>query len=178
MQNDRENVLIAIYRNPQDLIESVKSIGKEYPKMEALTPFPLEELKELLPQRPSKVRWFTLIGALSGAGTAMAFQIMAVLEWPLNTGGKPIISIPSFIPITFELMILFGAIATLLGLMLTAQLPPIRVEPHFSGSATSDFALFVWHPPSDYRSLETRLYDTGAWEVRPYMLEARGLGTD
>jgi hypothetical protein len=178
MPAEQENVLIAIYRNPQNLIESVKNIRKDHPKMEALTPFPLEELSELLPHRPSKVRWFTLIGALSGAGIAMIYQIMTVLEWPLNTGGKPIVSIPSFIPITFELLILFGAAATLLGLMLTAQLPPIRPEPYHSGSSTSEFALFIWYYPSDYPSLETRLYDAGASQVRPYMQDTASLGTD
>jgi hypothetical protein len=169
MPNNQESVLIAIFRDPRNLIKAVKAFRSDYPKMEVLSPFPLEELNELLPQKSSKVRWYTFFGALSGAGIGMVYQIMTVLEWPLITGGKPVISIPSFVPITFELMILFGAIATLVGLMLSAELPAISFEPYHSGCSISDFALIIWHSPPEYSSLESKLYDTGASEVGPYV---------
>lgn len=168
MQNKRENVMVAIFQSPQSLVDAVKSIREDFPKMETLTPFSIDEIKELIPHRPSKVRWFTFTGAWTGAIFAMVYQIMTVLEWGLNTGGKPIVSIPSFVPITFELMILFGAAFTLIGLMLVGELPPVRFQPYYSGASISEFALIVWHPPSEYASLETRLYDAGASGVRPY----------
>jgi hypothetical protein len=129
----------------------------------------LEEVDELIPQEPSVVRWYTLIGCLLGAGIAIIYQIMTVLEWPLNTGGKPIVSMPSFIPVGFEMMILTGAFSALLGLFIAAKLPSITPEPYYSGSSTSDFVLFIWHNPPDYAELEATLRETGAWEVRPYI---------
>ena len=53
----------------------------------------------------------------------MAFTIYTVLSWPLMVGGKPIVSIPAFVIIAFELTILFGALATLTGFLILAGLP-------------------------------------------------------
>jgi hypothetical protein len=76
----------------------------------------------------SPVRVFTLIGGLIGCVLGFAFPIYTVLEWPLITGGKAIISIPPFVVIAFELTILLGALMTVVGFLLSSGLPRLRVR--------------------------------------------------
>jgi hypothetical protein len=79
---------------------------------------------------------FTLIGGLTGAATGFAFTIFSVQDWPLITGGKPLLSIPAFVVIAFELTILFGVLATVIGVFLNMRIPDIRskvvYDPEFS----------------------------------------------
>jgi hypothetical protein len=87
----------------------------------------------------SPVRVFTLIGGLIGCVLGFAFPIYTVLEWPLITGGKAIISIPPFVVIAFELTILFGALMTVVGFLLSSGLPRLGVH---RGSNASTRALY------------------------------------
>ena len=75
---------------------------------------------------PSKIKFFALTGAILGLVFGFAFTIYTVLSWPIITGGKPIISVPAFIIIAFELAILFGALASLLGFFFFSGLPGLK----------------------------------------------------
>jgi hypothetical protein len=166
--HDNWEALLAVFAGPQELIEGIRAMqrgGKQ--RLEALSPIPLPELEELLPQRPSQVRWFALLGCVAGGILGMTLQVMTVLHWPLLTGGKPIVSIPAFVVIAFEMTILFGGLATMLGLMLKAKLPPVIKECYHTGCSQSDFALVVWHDPPDYESIESLLREAGARDVIP-----------
>ena len=80
----------------------------------------------LAQKRPvSPVRIFTLVGAVFGCIVGFAFPIYTVYDWPLITGGMPLISIPAFVVIAFELTILFGAIGGMVGFLILARLPSI-----------------------------------------------------
>ena len=87
----------------------------------------------------SPVRVFTLVGGLIGCVLGFAFPIYTVLEWPLITGGKAIISIPPFVVIAFELTILLGALMTVVGFLLSSGLPRLRAH---GGSDASTSALY------------------------------------
>jgi len=81
------------------------------------------------------VRWFTFLGGLTGLSFGLLFPIYTVLDWPLITGGKPIVSLPLFIVVAFELTILFGALATFLGLLVLGKMPRQNLtgyDPRFS----------------------------------------------
>ena len=96
----------------------------------AYSPVPLDEFEEALtghglPRSP--VRLFTLVGALTGTASGFALTIWTALKWNLITGGKPVVSIPPFVVIAFELTILLGGLCTLLGLLVTAKLPSFRI---------------------------------------------------
>src|SRR5262245_20621583 len=86
----------------------------------------------------SPVRVFTLIGGLLGCVLGFAFPIYTVLEWPLITGGKAIISIPPFVVIAFELTILLGALMTVVGFLSSSGLPRFRVH----GASTARSTLY------------------------------------
>ena len=100
----------------------------------AYSPVPLDEFEEALtghglPRSP--VRLFTLVGALIGLTSGFALTIWTALKWNLITGGKPVVSIPPFVVIAFELTILLGGLCTLLGLLVTARLPSLKLAPQY-----------------------------------------------
>src|SRR5207237_2945479 len=94
------------------------------------------EMDAVLTPGKSRVRVYTLVGGILGCISGFAFPIYTVLAWPLITGGKPIVSMPPFVVIAFELTILFAALSTLLGFLLLSGLPRIRkalpYDPRFS----------------------------------------------
>lgn len=114
----------AIFSDYEKFIAALKLLAKNKNlDVEVLSPMPLHEVQKILPQKPSRVRWFTFLGGLIGLGIGIGFPIYTVKEWPLITGGKPLVTMPAFIIVAFELLILAGAIFTLLGLFFTARLP-------------------------------------------------------
>ncbi len=104
------------------LEELVKSgIARE--KINVFTPYPVHEAEELLKIKNSPLRFFTLFGALSGLLFGFFFTIWTSLDWPLIRGGKPIVSIPAYIIVAFELTILFGGVISFIGFLLLSGLP-------------------------------------------------------
>lgn len=92
---------------------------------------------------------------------------VAFNRYPLITGGKPIVSMPTFIVIAFELTILFGALGTLLGLLVIARSPRLRIGPAFDPRFCEDqFGLFVFCTPDQLAFTSHILREAGAVEVR------------
>ena len=168
MRKNNSKILTAVFADAQELTEGVRAmLNNGNDKLEVLSPIPLPELHDLLPMPPSRVRYFTLCGCIFGAVAGMWFQIMTALQWPLLTGGKPIVSIPAFLVVGFEVTLLFGALATGVGLLVTAKLPRISKGYYHEGCAQSDYALIVWHEESDCSPIEGLLREAGAKEIRP-----------
>lgn len=177
--NDNTETLVAVFHDSGGLIRAVTSlVDRGHEAFEALSPMSLPELDEALPHRPSSVRWFTLIGCVAGAVLGMAFQIATVLAWPIWVGGKPIVSWPAFVIIAFEMTILFGALATMAGLMINSKLPMIGRDHYHQGAALSDFALIIECAPDERPSMETLLMEAGASEVKPSEPQSVLLGID
>jgi hypothetical protein len=107
-----------------DAIENLKKAG--FDDIKAYAPYPEHHIEHALGYGQSPVRVWTLVGALTGTSTAFAFTSWTSVEWPLVVGGKPIISIPAFIPIVFEMSVLFGALATVIGLFVLSKLPNVK----------------------------------------------------
>ena len=115
----------------------------------------------------SRVRLFTLIGGLTGTVSGFVLTIWSALQWGLVTGGKPIASIPPFVVIAFELTILFGGLATVLGMMLLARLPRLRQSPGYDPRFSNDrFGVAVRCAAGRGASVADVLRGAGAEEVR------------
>ncbi len=95
-------------------------------ELTVVMPVPVHEVEHLLHPRPSRLKFFTLIGAIAGLLSGFALTIGTSLDWPLITGGKPIVSLPPYIIIAFELTILFGGILTFVGFLILSRMPDIR----------------------------------------------------
>ena len=117
-----------------DAIEGLRKAGFE--EIKAYTPYPDHHIEHALGYGQSPVRVWTLVGGLTGAATGLAFTSWTSIDWPLVVGGKPMVSIPAFVPIIFELTVLFGALATVIGLLVLARIPNLKpavvYDPEFS----------------------------------------------
>jgi molybdopterin-containing oxidoreductase family membrane subunit len=133
------------------------------------TPVPVEEIEhEVEHVRPlSKVRWFSVIGALTGTATAFFLTIWTSLKWDLVTGGKSPLSIPPFIIIAFELSVLLCGIATLIAMLVLGRLPRVRPSPMYDPRFTVDrFGVAVACRPEQADAVRSVLSSAGAEEVR------------
>lgn len=133
------------------------------------TPAPDHKIEHAIAAPQSPVRLFTLVGGLTGAASGFALPTWTSLDWPLVTGGKPIIAIPAWVIIAFELTILFGALSTVLGLFVAARLPQRRAGLVYDPSFSADqYGIFVQEPREspEHRKVRSIFEDVGAIEVR------------
>jgi hypothetical protein len=146
-------------------IQGLRAIGLKTPTV--FSPAPEHEIEHALHPDESPVRLFTLVGGLTGAATGFALPTWTSLDWPLVTGGKPIISLPPFVIIAFELTILFGALATVLGLFLATRLPHRGVDVLYDPSFSSGrFGIRIDAPADRVADVRQILSGAGAAEVR------------
>ena len=107
-----------------DAIHELRKAG--FKDLRAYAPYPEHHIEDAMGYGRSPVRVWTLVGGLTGAATGFAFTSWTSMDWPLVTGGKPIISIPAYVVIAFEMTVLFGALSTLIGLFILTKLPHIK----------------------------------------------------
>lgn len=113
--------------------------------VDAYTPFAVHGLDDAMGLRPSRLSWVCLIAGVTGAVLKLWFEWWtAVVDWPVNVGGKPDNSLPAFVPITFEVMVLFAGLATVFALFAVARLwPGRRARVPVPGVTDDRFALVV-----------------------------------
>jgi hypothetical protein len=120
--------LLAEFRN-EDALRAAAHAAREhgYTRAEAYSPFPIEGLEEVVGLERNWVAPICLLGGiLGGAGTYFLQYYSAVINYPINVGGRPLNSWPSFIPPTFELTILGAAIAALVTMLVQSGLPRLH----------------------------------------------------
>lgn len=150
MGNDLYGV-IAEFKSPEDLVEAThraKSAG--YTKMDAYSPFPIEEVIENVAPGDTGVPRLVLIFGLIGGTSGFLLQYIGnIIDYPLNIGGRPndITNWPSMIPITFELTILLAAFAAVFGMLILNGLPrpyhPVFSAPRFERASQDAFFLCI-----------------------------------
>ena len=129
-----------ILNNREDFVRKLKELvdgGVPQDSIRAQYPYPVHEVEKILGRKPGPVRFFTLIGAVTGFAAGFGLTIYTVVSWPMITGGKPLISIPPFLLIAYILTILFGSLASFAGFFLFSILPkigrlfmPLEARPH------------------------------------------------
>jgi len=130
----------SVYAHLDCLVDAIDSLKKAGVRDFIVTaPLPRHEIEELIYEgRPSPVRWFTLGGAIFGGMFGFALCSFTHLNWGMIIpAGKPLVSIPAFLVITFESTVLWGCLSTLMGMMIFCRLPAndLQVEaqdPRFS----------------------------------------------
>ena len=141
--------ILAEFANPSTLTAAARRVKAEgYNKVEAYSPFAIEEVNEALGLHHNRLPMIVLgAGILGGLIGYLMQYYVAVIYFPLNIAGRPLHSWPAFIIITFELTILFAAVATVLGLLGLCGLPmpyhPVFNVPRFALASRNRFFLCI-----------------------------------
>jgi hypothetical protein len=118
-----------VFQSERDFLHKLEELVKSGVKpkdIEIRAPHPVHHAEEILDMKPSIVRTFALIGGLAGAATGYLFTSLTALDWPLPVGNKPIVGIPAFTVIAFELMVLFGGLSSFFGFLVASRMPGVR----------------------------------------------------
>jgi Protein of unknown function (DUF3341) len=147
----RAKVLVATFSHVDGLLRAVRQARREMLRVyDVFTPFPVHGLEEAMGIRHTRLPKVTFIAGLTGLATALTLQFYAnILDWPLNVGGKPDNSTLAFIPISFELTVLFGGLATVAALLLRAKLYPGKKPWLVHPGITNDTFALVLRKPND-----------------------------
>jgi hypothetical protein len=176
MREPRLFGLLVEFGNQEALLEATRRIrASGYEKLDAYTPYPVEGLAEELGFRSTKVPLVVLTGGILGGGGGYFLQYwLNVLDYPLNVGGRPVNSIPSWVIVTFELTILTAAIFAVLGMLALNRLPmphhPVFNVPEFALASTNRFFLAVEaadprFDPEGTRDFLSSLGPKGVWDI-------------
>jgi ActD protein len=156
--------LMAEFDNPTDLVHAAKAaFAAGYRKMDAYTPYPLEEAAEAIGAHHNRVPLVTLIGAMLGmiGGYSLQYWVSAV-NYPINAGGKPFHSWPAFIPVTFECAILGASLAAVFGMLALNGLPqpyhPVFNVPSFTSASRDKFFLCIESQDPRFSPGDTRKF--------------------
>lgn len=152
MKKRVEAGVMGLWTDERHLLKAAKVLReKGYDKIEAITPFPVHGLEEALAIPRSGIPYVTFVAGVTGGGLGLLFQYWtSVISWPINVGGRPFFSGPAFIPITFELMILFAALGSVTAMFIVCGMPRFRVNVHDPDLTSHKFALFVSEYSQNY----------------------------
>ncbi len=141
--------LLAEFDTPGALLHAAESAYAEgYRKMDAYTPYPIEEVGEAIGFHKNYVPLAVLIGGILGGlgGYSLEYWV-SVIAYPINVGGKPFHSWPAFIPVTFECTVLGAALAAVIGMLAMNGLPmpyhPVFNAPNFALASKEKFFLCI-----------------------------------
>jgi len=162
--------ILGIYTYVDVLIDVIKKLRSEgFEDLRAFSPVPIHEIEDALDtgKEPSKIKYFTFCGAIIGALVGVAFTVLTSISWPIVTSAKPIVSIPPYMIIIFECMILIGGLSTFLGLLINSRLrkdtPPELYDERFSDNK---FGILVNCDSDDLEKIENILRDFDTDEVQ------------
>lgn len=163
-------LFLASFAREADVLRAVRSVrGLGCRVVDVYTPYPVHGMEEAMGLPPSRLPVLCFgLGAL-GAASSFALQSWVMTsDWPLRIGGKPFFAWPSFVPITFELMVLFAGLGTVAALLLLRGLLPWRRPSLSLPGATDDrFVLAVDREDAlfDAAALSTLCRDCGALDI-------------
>ncbi|MGE5854782.1 MAG: DUF3341 domain-containing protein [Deltaproteobacteria bacterium] len=170
--------LMAEFDSPEALLEAGRrAFAEGFRRMDAYSPFPVDGLAEAIGFHRTRVPLIVLIGGIIGCLGGFYLQYwVAVIDYPINIGGRPLNSWPSFIPVTFELTILLAALAAFFGVLALNRLPmpyhPVFNVERFELASRNRFFLCIEAADTHFELERTRRFldeigSLGTYEVEP-----------
>lgn len=162
--------VIGYFATSAELCAAVERARSEwYTDTETYLPVGDEVALDTIDPGTSPIRWVSLAGALAGLGFGLWLTIWTSRDYPLVTGGMPIVSWPPFLVTTFELLVLFAVLGAVAGFLWQARLPALTPSSGYSSDLAVDtYALLIRSLPAetDRARAEALLREAGAVEVR------------
>jgi len=137
-----EKVIAGLFEDEESFLKAAQG-ANSIKNLDAITPYPVHGLEQILNIKRSWIPWVTFIFGLMGflAGLALTYYTSAI-SWPLVIGGKPFFSLPAFIPVVFECTVLFAALATVVALFYACDLPRVNPPVLDTDLTSHKFALY------------------------------------
>ncbi len=159
--------VFAVYAHLDAVVAGIKALQQEGMKdFEVISPVPHHDITNLLHHKPSPVRAFTLAGGLLGLAIGWSITIGPLSNFSLHVGGKPLLSIPPFGVVAYICTILFGALATVVGMIVNTRLPQLNVVEELDPRLSSDhFGIRVYCDPRKVAHYAEMLSTTGTIEI-------------
>lgn len=175
METENNNIygVLAEFRNPKELVDAAASVKKSgYKDFDTYAPFPIHGMEKAMGLKESPLGWIVLGGAIIGMVGILALMIWVMgYAYPMNISGKPYINPPIYVPITFEITVLFSAFAAVFGMIFLNNLPRFH-NPLFNVDRfekASDDGFFVCIESSDDLFAEEKVaklfQDNGATHI-------------
>ena len=173
MQTKRLHSIAGLFATPDEIIHAAEKTSESYKKFDVNTPYPIHGMNEAMKLKPSFMGFFALAFGLTGTLSAILLMTFTmVIDYPLNIGGKPQFPLPAFIPVTFELTVLFAAIGTVVGLLFVFFRMPDNSNPlhdtNYMKHVTSDMygvCIEANDPSFDENQVQNFLQSLGAKDI-------------
>ncbi|MGH9656985.1 MAG: DUF3341 domain-containing protein [Bryobacteraceae bacterium] len=170
--------VMAEFESSQALVDAARTtVANGFTKLEGYSPVPIEELNDIIHKKRSILSAIVLAGGLTGMATGFGLQYWAsVIEFPMNVGGRPQASWPTFIIPSYELTILFSALAAAIGMIVLNGLPqpyhPVFNVPRFSLASSDKFFLVIESTDPKFDQHSTKAFlntlgPKGVYDVEP-----------
>ncbi len=146
-------LLAATFEHEDDILGATRAVRRQGLKIvDVYAPYAVHGLDQAMGLSPSRLPWVCFLLGLFGAGVKVWFEYWASgTDWPINVGGKPWNSLPAFVPLTFEIMVLFAGVSTVIAFFAVSRLLPGRKAVLAAPRVTDDrFALILEQTGGDF----------------------------
>ena len=139
-------IFMAYFENERDILDATVSTRKSgLSIIDVYTPYAVHGMDKAMGLKASNLPWVCFVLGLLGAALKVYFEFWTTaVDWPINIGGKPWNSLPAFVPVTFEVMVLCAGVSTVIAFFIAARMFPGKSpEPLYDGATDDRFVLVL-----------------------------------
>lgn len=160
-------VVVGVFTFLDDTLKAIKTVKESNLDYRVYSPVPRHEIEEATMPKKSPVRFFTLIGGMTGLTFGYSLAIWTSLDYPMRVSAKDVVSPPGFFPVGYECTILFGALCTLFALLYFCKIPDLMRKVGFDPRFSLDkFGVVVGCDGREVDRIKAKLVASGAEEVQ------------
>lgn len=154
-----KRLFVAVFDNEQDTLAGIRaSRQRGFKVVDVYAPYAVHGFEEAMGLAPSRIPWIVFALGLLGAAFKVWFEFWTTaVDWPVNVGGKPFNSLPAFVPVTFEVMVLFAAVGAVLSFFFVCRLfPGKKAVLPVAGVTDNHFAVVLEETDSTFAPAEVQ----------------------
>ncbi|MGE5056121.1 MAG: DUF3341 domain-containing protein [Acidobacteriota bacterium] len=159
-----KRLFVGVFKSEQDTLKAVRASRQcGFKIVDVYAPYAVHGLEDAMGLVPSRLPWIVFALGLLGAGLKVWFEFWTTaIDWPVNVGGKPFNSLPAFVPVTFEVMVLFAAVGAVFSFFFICRLfPGKRTVLPVIGVTDDRFAIVLEETDSRFEPAEVqKMFET------------------